>query len=53
MSRIHEERKEFYSREGILTSSPNIRNNIPSQPQNMDKEKSEKSLYGQSAYGKF
>lgn len=53
MSRIHEDRKEFYNREGILTSSPNLRNNIVSQSQGMDKEKNEKSLYGQSSYGKF
>ena len=54
MSRIHEERKDFYSsREGILTSSSNLRNNVATQPQNMDKEKNDKSLYGQSAYGKF
>ena len=52
MSRIHEERKDFYSsREGVLTSSSNIRN-IPAHSQNMEKEKSEKQLFGQPTFGK-
>jgi len=54
MSQIHEERKDFYSnrREGVLTSSPNIRS-IVNTSQNMEKEKSEKPLFGQPAYGMY
>ena len=52
MSRIHEERKDFYNkREGVLTSSPSIRN-IATLSQNMDKEKSEKTIFGQQNFGK-
>lgn len=53
MSRIHEERKDFYSsREGVLTSSSNIRS-IATLSQNMDKDKVEKPLFGQPAFGKL
>ncbi|XP_066918617.1 histone deacetylase complex subunit SAP130-like isoform X1 [Clytia hemisphaerica] len=50
MSRIHEERKDFYNkREGVLTTSPSIRN-IATLSQNMDKEKSEKTIFGQQNF---
>lgn len=54
MSRIHEERKDFYSssREGVLTSTSSIRS-IVAPPKTMDKEKVEKPLFSQPAFGKF